>query len=70
MLMVDKWKKLVMIAQDERPKEMVTFQLEHTYNLALRRLLERYPLMCKNDWLRDAVREKLERDLKRERHRD
>lgn len=50
----------------EKPSEMVTFQLEHTYNAAVNRIVAPLPSYCKSDWLRDAVREKLERDLKHE----
>ena len=48
----------------EKPSEMVTFQLEHTYNVAVNKIVSKFPAYCKSDWLRDAVREKLERDLK------
>ncbi len=52
------------VARFEKPSEMVTFQLEHTYNAAVNKIVAPLPSYCKSDWLRDAVREKLERDLK------
>ncbi len=50
-------------ANIEKPSETVSFVLEHTYNLAITHILRHKPSYTKSDWLREAVREKLEKEL-------